>query len=138
MPINTCPFVRIGGILRPYLAITIINPHTNKSLSTYGLIDTGADECAIPAGYARLLGHKLHSGIKKEINTGKGKTTAYTHTTAFEIYHPISGKYLHKISKAPIDFLPKLPIVLLGVKSFLGKFILKINYPKKTFSIKRP
>ncbi len=138
MPIDKCPFVRTNDILRPYLGVNIINPHTGKSLYTYGLVDTGADECAIPARYARLLGHKLRAGDETEVGTGKGKNIAYAHITAFEIYHPVSGKHLYDIKKAPIDFLPKLEIVLLGVKSFLGKFVLKIDYPKKTFSIKHP
>lgn len=55
MPVGDCPFVLINHVPLPYLGIKIINPHTNKSTSAYGLIDTGADECAIHAGYASLL-----------------------------------------------------------------------------------
>ncbi|MFV1976627.1 MAG: hypothetical protein ACC651_12830 [Candidatus Scalindua sp.] len=138
MPVDDCPFVLINHIPRPYLGIKIINPHTNKSASAYGLIDTGADECAIPAGYASLLGHNLLAGKTKLIGTGNGTTTAYSHTIKFELYHPLTGKLLHTISETPIDFMPNLRMVLLGVNSFLSNFVLKIDYPEKTFSIKHP
>lgn len=73
---------------RPILAVKIINPSTEKNYKTFGIIDTGADECAIPAACASLLGHNLQAGETKIINTGNGKTVAYAHTTKFEIYHP--------------------------------------------------
>ena len=139
MPINECPFSRLNsGINRPVLALKIINPHTGKSFNTYGIIDTGADECAIPAGYASFLGHNLQAGKTKIIGTGNGNTIAYAHTTKFEVYHPVSGKLLYTIDDTPIDFMPNLSVVLLGVNSFLSRFILKINYPNKSFSIKYP
>jgi predicted aspartyl protease len=139
MPIDECPFTSIDNVaFRPYLPINIINPHTGNNLKTIGLIDTGADECAIPASIASLLGHNLQNGKIKTIGTGNGLTIAYTHTTKFEIYHPISFELLYTVSDTPIDFMPNLHMVLLGVKSFLSRFILEINYPKKTFSINTP
>jgi len=136
MPIRDCPFTLSDGRSRPYLEIRIINPHANKSFRTLGLIDTGADECAIPAGIAQILGHNLTAGITKPINTGNGLTTAYAHTTRFEIYHPGTHQLLYTIDDTPIDFMPNLHVVLLGVNSFLSRFVLKINYPARTFSIK--
>ena len=42
------------------LPIRIVNSHDpSKFYSTYGIIDTGADECAIPAAIAPILGHDL-------------------------------------------------------------------------------
>jgi len=138
MPIDNCPFtLTIGGILRPLLSIRIINPHTNQSTLTYGIIDTGADECAIPAVFAPLLGHNLQAGTVKQISTGNGLTVAYSHTTKFEIFHPNSGYLLYTLSDTPVDFLPNLHVVLLGVNNFLSRFILTINYPNKCFSIKK-
>lgn len=136
MPIIDCPFTLCGGsIYRPILQIRIINPHTKKNYRTYGIIDTGADECAIPASYASLLGHNLQAGQIKRIRTGNGETVAYAHTTKFEIFHPISQKLVYTIENTPIDFLPNLHVVLLGVNSFLSKFILKIDYPRRIFSL---
>jgi hypothetical protein len=84
MDIVNFPFRRFqpNEPLRPWLPVTIKNPHANppQTIKTIGLIDTGADECAIPAGYASLLGHDLLAGQTKTINTGNGSTIAYSHT----------------------------------------------------------
>lgn len=82
MALNKIPFIQIqpGDSPKPWLPITIINPHTGKKIKTYGLIDTGADECALPASFADRLGHKLQKGALKEINTGNGTTIAYSHS----------------------------------------------------------
>lgn len=139
MPINDCPFAYCGnGIYRPILPIRIINPHTGMGCKTRGIIDTGADDCAIPAAIAPILGHNLQAGESKVISTGNGTTAAYAHTTTFEIFHPITGELLYTIGDTPIDFMPNLHVVLLGVNSFLSHFILTIDYPRKTFSIKYP
>lgn len=139
MPIRDCPFTHCGnGIYRPILPIIITNPHTGRSLQTFGIIDTGADECAVPAGIAPILGHNLHSGSIKSINTGNGVTLAYSHATKFEILHPATSEHLYTITNTPVDFMPNLNVVLLGVKTFLSSFELNINYPQKSFSIIKP
>lgn len=140
MPIRDCPFIQLNpqDIPRPILPIRIVNPHTGNEFSTYGIIDTGADECAIPASIASILGHNLQTGTTKYINTGNGVTTAYAHTTIFEIFHPVTGELAYTIPDTPIDFLPNLHVVLVGVNSFLSKFILEIDYPRQVFSIKYP
>ena len=137
MPINECPFTNCGsGIYRPILPIKILNPHASKGYRTFVIIDTGADDCAVPAVYAPLLGHNLQTGQQKIISTGNGETIAYAHTTRFEIFHPSTGKILYIINDTPIDFMPNLHVVLLGVNSFLSRFVLTIDYPQKKFSIK--
>ena len=140
MPIDNFPFTEIRvGRCCPCLHVRIINPDTGANFLTSGLIDTGADECAIPALYAPILGHDLCAGTPKQINTGNGKTVAYSHTTKFEILHPKDAKtVLYTSENTPVDFLPNLSVTLLGVENFLGKFILNIDYPKNTFSIKHP
>ena len=139
MPIRECPFTLCNGrIYRPILPIRIVNPHSGKGYKTFGLIDTGADDCAIPAVYAPLVGHNLQEGQSKTISTGNGETIAYAHTTRFEVFHPETEELLYVIDDTPIDFLPNLHVVLLGVNSFLSRFILEINYPSKKFSIRYP
>jgi predicted aspartyl protease len=66
--IEKYPFTIInpGDIARPYLPISIINPKNKKNINIFALIDTGADECAIPAPFAQLLDHDLESGYKKK------------------------------------------------------------------------
>ena len=138
MPIRDCPFIQLSpqDIPRPILPIKIINPHTGDEFTTYGIIDTGADECAIPAGIASIVGHNLQAGTTKSIKTGNGVTTAYAHTTKFEIFHPVTSALAYTIPDTPIDFLPNLHVVLLGVKNFLSRFILEVDYPRKVFSIR--
>jgi len=137
MPLKDCPFLKLSkeDIPRPILPIKIINPHTGLAYTTFGIIDTGADECAIPASIASILGHNLQAGSTKIIGTGNGETIAFAHTTKFEIYHPLSFRLAYTIQDTPIDFMPNLHVVLLGVNSFLIKFILNIDYPHKVFSV---
>lgn len=132
MDIIDAPFLKFSpdDIPRPWLPLTIENPHTDQAINVYGLIDTGADECAVPAHYAPLIGHNLQAGAQKSINTGNGVTIAYAHTLSFET-HGV------KIENVLIDFMPNLSVVLLGVKSFLGNFVLIIDYKKSVFSLKQ-
>lgn len=126
MPVRNYPFsvIRPGDISRPYLPVRIVNPDTQKQLKVYALIDTGADECAFPASFAPLLGHNLQAGQPKKISTGNGITTAYSHNTRIVIEGFSTQDVL-------VDFMPNLYIPLLGVKSFLGNFVL----PNKVFSL---
>lgn len=132
MDIINIPFLKFSpdDLPRPWLPLTILNPHTNLSINVYGLIDTGADECAIPAHYAPMIGHNLQAGIQKSINTGNGITTAYAHTLCFET----SGV---KIENVMIDFMPNLNVVLLGAKSFLINFVVIVDYKRSVFSLKQ-
>lgn len=138
MPLSNIPLTYVDGIYRAILQIKITNPHTELSQKTYGIIDTGADECAVPASFASILGHNLQDGKMKTILTGNGETLAYAHTTKFEIFYPNTEKVVYTIPDTPIDFMPNLHVVLLGVENFLSKFVLQIDYPKKVFSIKYP
>ncbi len=139
MPIRDFPFTCIqpGGAPRPWLPIRITNPALELSQNAYGLIDTGADECALPAAYASLLGHNLQAGVTRRIQTGSGVTTAYSHTTSITVMN-FQGEPALTIDETLIDFMPHLHVVLLGVKSFLSKFILTINYLRQTFSLRWP
>ena len=139
MPIHNFPFtsIRTGDTPRTWVPIRIINPANGLTQNAYGLIDTGADECAIPASYASLLGHDLQSGIERKIKTGNGVTTAYSHTATLAILN-FQGDHVVTIEEILIDFMPNLHIVLLGVKSFLSRFILTIHYANQKFSIQWP
>ena len=119
-----------GQIPRPWLEIELKNPDTNKAISVVALIDTGADECAMPQDLAEILGHSLRKGKPKTIRTGSGISTAYSHTVNIKIDGLV-------ISNVLIDFMPGLHTPLLGVKSFLSEFILTVNYPQKTFTLSK-
>jgi predicted aspartyl protease len=130
MPVITFPFTVIspGDVARPYLPTTIVNPDTAKTVDVYALIDTGADECALPASFAPVLGHDLEKGITKRINTGNGITYAFSHRTQI-VVEGFSTKTVM------VDYLPNLAVPLLGVQSFLGSCKLMIDYPKGMFSL---
>jgi len=131
MDILSHPFIKIssGDIPRAALPLVVINPATHKKIRTYGIIDTGADECAFPAQYAPLLGHNLQKGYPKTVNTGNGETIAYSHTVNIQIHNFV-------IKDVLVNLLPNLNIPLLGVNSFLSKFILTIDYPDLSFSLR--
>lgn len=133
MPIRDYPFtiIRPGDLARPFLPVRIANPDSNKSIRVYALIDTGADECALPATFASILGHNLFAGQQRKISTGNGVTIAYGHTTRIIIEKFSTQDVL-------IDFMPNLNVPLLGVRSFLSNFVLHIDYTQKVFSLKLP
>lgn len=140
MPIKNFPFLCIpkDDFPRPWLAIRLINSHTGLFIDTFGLVDTGADNCAVPAFFAEELGHTLKKGLPKTVRTAGGLTTAYSHRTQVEIYDIRTKKCVYAIKETSIDFMPNLHCVLLGVKDFLAQFELHINYPKFIFSIRYP
>lgn len=146
MPIDNFPFFRAyrsDPRKRPWLFIRVVNPDTGLSFSTAGLVDTGADECSLPASYADFLGHSLTAGTAKKINTGNGLTTAYGHTCTVEIFDTnllFQGKQkvVYTIEGALIDFMPNLHCALLGAGNFLNQFILTVDYPREIFSIRKP
>jgi len=145
MPIAEYPFVRRTDESppRPMLHLRISNPATRRHVDALGLIDTGADECALPARFAELLGHNLQAGKAQKIRTASGSTTAYSHRCTIDIFdtHALCEgreQVVHTLENTPIDFLPKLGPVLLGVRSFLSGFVLAIDYPRRVFSIRRP
>ncbi|MEA1929106.1 MAG: hypothetical protein U9N73_12940 [Candidatus Auribacterota bacterium] len=146
MPIIEYPFKKLtpADPLRPILPIRITNPDTGLSLRSWGLIDTGADDCAFPAGMATILGHNLSAGTPKQIGTGNGVTIAYAHTCKIEIFkiepdgNVSDEEVVYKIDNTPLDFMPNLESLLLGVQNFLNNFILTIDYPNKSFSVCHP
>lgn len=132
MKIIDIPFTKLspGDIARPWLSVTIINPHSGRHINVLGLIDTGADECALPAAYANILGHNLQTGKPKKINTGNGITMAYSHSSQIKVVD-------FTIEQTLIDFMPNLSVPLLGMKNFLSNFVLTIDYPNSKFSLDR-
>ena len=138
------PFKQISPLdmPRPMLPIVIKNMNTGDSIFAWGLIDTGADSCAIPAKYAKILGHRLKPGAKINIGTGNGSTCAYAHSTEIDIlsvdnhgHIDVTPDKLFSIPQTKIHYMPRLDTILLGVNDFLSNFILIIDYPAKSFSL---
>ena len=142
MPITNFPFLQTSpnSIQRPMLIIRITNPESGYSINTTGVIDTGADACAVPASFASILGLDLKTGRPKPVGTGNGLTTAFTHECRMDVYHT---ERLWQGDSEPIystnmefDFMENLPVVLIGVGDFLCQFLLCIDYKAKLFSVR--
>lgn len=145
MNILDYPFLQIGSRTppRPVLYLRIINPHTDLYIDVPGIIDTGADNCALPASLATLIGHNLQEGATREIITGNGTSVAYSHACRINVFDTIAllhkkQEFVYSLSDTPIDFMPNLHCVLLGVDNFLDRFILNVDYPRQVFSIHKP
>ena len=135
--LKNCSFSRIfsTSMSHPALPIKIVNPHTGKFYQTYALIDTGADECALPASIASIIGHNLTQGTAKYIGTGNGTTASYSHTTTLEIFNPDTNLLTFTVNDMPVDYMPNLNIALIGVRNFLSNYKLHLDYPAQKFSI---
>jgi len=135
MPIKEQAFRNLDqgqSLAKPYLDVIYINPHNGKTLKTTALIDTGADHCIIPAAYAELLGHDLKKG---QLSQAKGFNDdiveMYRHTMQIKINDFTTEEVM-------IAFNSNLRKPILGVKTFLSNFILTVNYPGQTFSLRTP
>jgi predicted aspartyl protease len=146
MPITNYPFVRQGGKPRASLPIILENPENGLRFQTWALIDTGADHIVVPSVIAELLGHNIHhKKVKKSVCQGAGgrAQTFYHSFRMFVLQIDNKGiiapnKAAIKIPKREFAVIQNLPIMLLGVRDFLEKYVLTIDYPQKTFSVKSP
>ena len=144
MPIRNCPIYPPPVIALwhkpagPALNLKLFNPHTKKDWKTFGFIDTGADECTMPASIAQELGHNLKRGDKIPFDSCAGEGFAYRHTTDIHIYHPITKKIVHTIRGGYVDYAEDLKFALIGRNNFLNMFVLCIDYPKEIFSLTLP
>ena len=153
MPIKEYPFLAIhsdGRVevqsqsSRPILWVRVTNPHAQVAIIIAAIVDTGADECTMPAGLAGALKHNLKSVASKSIHTAGGTTEVYPHTVRIEILDvlpngkPNKSKVLYIINEGLFDFAKGLPVPLLGRKTFLDNFNLYIKYPARKFSIRKP
>lgn len=133
MPVDKRPFrgEHSGSEQHPYLYAKFHNPHSGQSQSAYGIVDTGAGDCCLPAEFAELLGHDLERGRPRTVTGVSGDVQAWGHTTIIEI----PGFTTQEVV---IDFVRGLPIPLFGCDCFLANFVLTVNYPERWFSIKWP
>ncbi len=145
MPIKNHPFIDpVDGCLRPMLWVRVTNPHTHiQNPPVLAIVDTGADECALPAEIAFRLGHTLDAVPRKEVMTAGGKTWAYSHTSTIEVLDRLpdgrpANNVLYTIPNKTIDFTVGLKSFILGTKHFLDQFVLRIDYTQRIFSIRTP
>jgi len=144
MEIRDYPFSVVGqGPSRPMLWVRLTNPDTCLSFEALAIVDTGADICVFPAGVAEALGHKLKSVSPNPMGGVGGDTCAWPHTSKVEILNiktdgTAGSRVLYSISDTLIDFSATCPMFLLGTKNFLSNFILTVDYPRQTLSLRKP
>ena len=131
MPIVDYPFQAQGVFSQssPILPILITNPHNGANFQTWGLVDTGAMATVIPGFIARSIGHNI---------------TVYPHTCSIDIWSIDNNGNVNendvviRIPSRSMGVINDCNCVLLGVNDFLKRYILKVNYPRKVFSIRHP
>lgn len=139
MPIRNCGIKGVDKEDRTNIALPIrlSNPNNGKSVRLYGIIDTGASDCFVPARLGTLLGCKIKYTKGTETLTGKGTAKSYKHKMNIVVYHPDDPEKVifETLENIEVHLLDDLPEVLLGVNGFLSKFTLIVDYPKKQFSL---
>ncbi len=154
MPIRNFPFMRLNMLRqsRPALGLRFIRCDDNKkAFRTFGIVDTGAERCSLPFSYAIALGFKEEElGTPQDLGSAGGKILGYPCVINVEVYeanYSDSGvkrssegpqentKKVYVLCEIPVYFIKSLNEVLIGNEGFLDQFILRINYPKQTFSL---
>lgn len=77
MPTVALPYTNpFGNGLRPYLVLNLTGL-TGTSGPIVGLLDSGADNTALPTGYAALMGYQAPQLERIEVGTAKGSGYAW-------------------------------------------------------------
>ena len=125
-----------------WLPVVVTNPVTGESLFSYGLIDTGAFDVAVPGFLAEQIGINVTDGQKIDSGTAGGTIKVYLHDLNIEIFgfKIDKGKFqitnqIHSAINASIGCCPDLKTLLLGRFNFLDHFILSINYLDQNFPL---
>ena len=131
--------------MKPFMPIEISTPAHIALPPQYafGLADTGAAVCSIPAEFAPLLNHNLRRVKAASIQGAGSIVQGFPHTVRLRaLAMGLNGKVnyaatVFDTSAIPVHFVPGLPCVLIGVKDFLEYFVLTVDYTRQTFSLTR-
>lgn len=146
MPIKDYPLTPVApGLARPMLWIRVFNPTTQRGIIALAIVDTGADDSVFPGKVTIQLGYKPKAVTPKKIETASGtvKVCIHKYKPRVDILEMRpdgmpGGKILHTIRNTPINFIRDCDAFLLGTRNFLNKFVLRIDYPRQVFSIRKP
>jgi len=118
--------------------------HGAKShMDILGIIDTGADNGALPPSLAVLTERDLRSGASREIIMSYPVSAAYSHSCRIDDFDTTAllhkqPKFLYTRSDTSLDVTPNLHSRLQKVDNFLDRVILYIDYPRLALSIRKP
>lgn len=116
--------------VRPYLALNLFKGPS--FFSTYGLIDSGADDCIFPASFAGLLGLNFRSGRRYPFGgVGVANNEAYF----FDLEMEIIGVAVHDLAVGFTTALDGRGHGLLGQNGFFERFSVRFDHIKKTFAV---
>ncbi len=126
-------------LAHPYLPLRISNPYSKDELQIiWGLVDTGADSCLLPASLAESLGHDLKGdGVRATVNMGieQKSIPVYAHTFNIGLLSPDHRKIVWESGNVEVECSETEPPVLIGVQNFLKHFRLTVDYPKREFTL---
>ncbi|MFA6291125.1 MAG: hypothetical protein WC637_05050 [Victivallales bacterium] len=139
MPKYTYPLVKYSYddgtmekfAIHTFVPVKISNPRTGQSKRIYGLADTGADKCLLPADLTMELGHNLNGvGVKGSLNIGieQREVQVYLHTFKIELLAPDEMTSVWSSPEIEVDCSESDPPVLLGALDFLRNFKLTVDY----------
>jgi hypothetical protein len=124
----THTWTRAGHVVlsgRIHLPLRIVNPANKRALTTYGLLDTGADTCLFPASVATFLGHDLMGhGVKSSVTSGIELTRlpTYKHTFRIDLLDKNGASRVWSSGPVLINCVERHCPVILGVAEFLTHF----------------
>jgi hypothetical protein len=112
---------------RPQIAVSLI--HGAKRLSTFGLLDTGADHCLFPESFMAALGIDPGSTLSQSTMGVGGVSLTYFREVTIEVprFAAISAYVGFSVGMEPWG------IGLLGHRGFLDRF--KVTFQPKHFEI---
>jgi len=141
MPIHNYPFTPMGDVARPMLWVRLsAETGRKKTKPLLAKVDTGADACFFPADVAIELGYELRSVEPVMIESSTGQGTAMPHTSIVDVLEMLPDGspgeiVLCHVARVPVYFVENGTSFLLGAKSFLDQFVLKVDYREQTFSL---
>ncbi len=146
MPIVNQPFVvsSQGQIGEPAIGVTVINPKNDMEIELWAVIDTGAHTCVFAPYVADSIGidYKSVEPIKQD-TAGANLVDAYPHSVTIQINHyPPSPRTeaprQFRAENIEVNFCEDITRSLLGVRGFLERFKVTIDYTEKVFSLHYP
>jgi len=120
-------------IVRPVIPITI--KYKTNEIKTYGLVDSGADDCIFPTEIASELGIIIGRGERKTVGGVIDGVTKpyYVHDN---ITINVGGwDYKTKIGFMK-DLSRSMGVGILGQEGFFDKFVIKFDRKKEIVDIK--
>lgn len=115
----------------PLIPITLIG---KEIITAYGVVDSGADACAIPLRLAELLGLPLTG--TRERSSGIGGSLESVQSKVVINLKQDRERYTFTLPVNIILTRHTFPM-LLGQEDFFDKFIIKFNKRKGKFSLKK-